>query len=66
MMGLVEDVEVWLHRDPVDFRKQINGLVVLVEQELAADLTRPRFSASPAVHVGLGRGGSSVIPPQQR
>jgi len=37
MMGLVEDVEIWLHRDPVDFRKQINGLVVLVEQELVSD-----------------------------
>lgn len=29
-----EGVEVLLHREPVDFRKQINGLAVLVEQEL--------------------------------
>ncbi len=26
---------VYLHRDPVDFRKQINGLAVLIEAELA-------------------------------
>ena len=28
---------MWLHREPVDFRKQINGLALLVEQELGAD-----------------------------
>ena len=27
-----EDVPVYLHRQPVDFRKSINGLSVLVEQ----------------------------------
>jgi transposase len=37
MMGLVEEVEVWLHREPVDFRMQISGLVLRVEQVLAAD-----------------------------
>jgi len=37
MMGVIEEVEVWLHREPVDFRKQINGLVLLVEQEIGAD-----------------------------
>lgn len=26
---------VYMHRDPVDFRKQINGLSAIVEQELA-------------------------------
>ena len=35
-MRLFEDVPlVYLHRDPVDFRKAINGLVVIVEQEMA-------------------------------
>ena len=29
-----QDVPVYLHRQPVDFRKSINGLSVLVEQEL--------------------------------
>ena len=28
---------VYLHRDPVDFRKQINGLSIIVEQELEMD-----------------------------
>lgn len=34
-MKLLADVgEVYLHRDAVDFRKSINGLVLIVEQEL--------------------------------
>lgn len=35
-MRLFEDVAaVYLHRDPVDFRKAINGLVLIIEQEMA-------------------------------
>jgi transposase len=35
-MKLLADVsEVYLHRDAVDFRKSINGLVLIVEQEMA-------------------------------
>ncbi len=35
-MRLFDDVPVvYLHRDPVDFRKAINGLVVIIEQEMA-------------------------------
>ena len=30
-----EVVAVYLHRDPVDFRKSINGLSVIVESEMA-------------------------------
>lgn len=37
MMRVDEDVEIYLHRAPVDFRKQINGLSALVEQELELD-----------------------------
>ena len=37
MMAIREEVEVWLHREPVDFRRQINGLVLIVEQEMEAD-----------------------------
>ena len=34
-MRLFHDVpQVYLHRDPVDFRKSINGLVVIIEQEM--------------------------------
>jgi transposase len=28
---------VWLARDPVDFRKGINGLSILVEDQLSSD-----------------------------
>ena len=35
-MKLLADVStVYLHRDAVDFRKSINGLVLIVEQEMA-------------------------------
>ena len=44
-MELGADVDVWLHRAPVDFRKQINGLVILVEQELGADPFAKRLYA---------------------
>lgn len=37
MMHVDESVAVYLHRTPVDFRKQINGLSLLVEQELGLD-----------------------------
>jgi hypothetical protein len=33
-LGVHRGVEVWLHREPVDFRRQINGLVLIVEQEM--------------------------------
>ena len=35
MKLLVDAGEVYLHRDAVDFRKSINGLVLIVEQEMA-------------------------------
>jgi hypothetical protein len=28
--------EIYLYREPIDFRKQANGLAVLVEQELGS------------------------------
>ena len=37
MMRVDEDVVIYLHRAPVDFRKQINGLSALVEHELGLD-----------------------------
>ncbi|MBL4806930.1 MAG: IS66 family insertion sequence element accessory protein TnpB [Rhodobacteraceae bacterium] len=34
-MSLLSDIEsLYLHRDVVDFRKSINGLVVIVEQDM--------------------------------
>lgn len=35
MIHWMDDVAVYLHREPVDFRKQINGLSVVVEQAMA-------------------------------
>jgi transposase len=37
MMRLVEDIPVYLHRQPVDFRKAINGLSVIVQESLQLD-----------------------------
>jgi transposase len=35
------DVPVYLHRQPVDFRKSINGLSALVEQAMGMSPFRP-------------------------
>jgi len=32
---------VYLHRQPVDFRKQINGLAVLVSESMKLDVFKP-------------------------
>lgn len=37
MKMFVEPSEVFLHRNAVDFRKSIDGLVAIVEQELSRD-----------------------------
>lgn len=38
MKMFVEPELIYLHRDSVDFRKSINGLSLLVEQEMALEL----------------------------
>jgi transposase len=38
MKMFVDVPEVYLHRDPVDFRKQINGLTAIVELEMKQSL----------------------------
>jgi hypothetical protein len=38
MKMFVRAQEVYLHRDPVDFRKQINGLTAIVELEIKQSL----------------------------
>ena len=35
------DLPVYLHRVPVDFRKQINGLAVLVSESMQMDAFKP-------------------------
>lgn len=37
MFRLNADLAVWLHRDAIDFRKNINGLAALVQHELGLD-----------------------------
>lgn len=34
MMVWQNDIDIYLHRDPVDFRKAINGLSLIVSQEM--------------------------------
>lgn len=44
MIAWAEDVAVYLHREPVDFRKQINGLTLLIEQGMGlSPLARALF-----------------------
>lgn len=38
MLSLESFTGIYLHRDHVDFRKSINGLSVIVEQEMGLDL----------------------------
>jgi transposase len=45
MMRPEEEVEVYLCREFVDMRKSINGLSILVEQELGLDPFAPRLVA---------------------
>jgi len=45
MMRPGDDVEVLLCTEPVDFRKAINGLSILVEQELGLNPFAPRIFA---------------------
>lgn len=34
MFRLADNLRVYLHRDPIDFRAGINGLAILVEQNM--------------------------------
>lgn len=38
MIAWQDDVTIYLHRLPVDFRKAINGLIAIVEQEMQLPL----------------------------
>ena len=44
-MRAANDIEVLICAEPVDFRKAINGLSMMVEQELALDPFAPRIFA---------------------
>ena len=38
MITWSDSIPIYLHRDPVDFRKAINGLAIIVSQEMALDV----------------------------
>ena len=40
MFAFLEEADVFVHREPVDFRKQINGLTVLVQESMALNVMR--------------------------
>lgn len=42
MITFAPTLSVYLHREPVDFRKQINGLSVIVQEGLSLDLFSAR------------------------
>ena len=41
MKWFADATEIYLHREPVDFRKAINGLAVIVEEQMALSAYRP-------------------------
>ncbi|MFQ5645159.1 MAG: IS66 family insertion sequence element accessory protein TnpB [Thiogranum sp.] len=54
MFSFAEDAVVYLHRAPVDFRKQINGLALIVQESLTLDPTQQ------ALFVFVNRGANRV------
>jgi len=49
MFRLTADVQVYLHREAIDFRVGINGLAILVEQAMHLDpFARPVFACKTA------------------
>ncbi|WYH52410.1 IS66 family insertion sequence element accessory protein TnpB [Teredinibacter turnerae] len=38
MIHWPDSIPIYLHRDPVDFRKAINGLAVIVSESMALDV----------------------------
>lgn len=45
MFNFSSDVQVYLHRDPIDFRGGINSLAVLVQEEMELDPFAPAIFA---------------------
>ncbi len=43
MLSMESFQGIYLHRDPVDFRKSIDGLAMIVEQEMGLDVFGPQL-----------------------
>ncbi|XOV90525.1 MAG: IS66 family insertion sequence element accessory protein TnpB [Pseudomonadota bacterium] len=54
MFQFAEQAVVYLHRDPVDFRKQIDGLALLVQQSMLLDPMQP------SLFVFVNRGANRI------
>ncbi len=59
MFRLDDGLKVYLHREAVDFRKNINGLATLVEQSLGLD---PFARAFPGEKGAVGQGLDTILP----
>lgn len=57
MIRWPDSVPIYLHRDPVDFRKAINGLAIIVSQEMALDV----YSAALFVFCNKNRSQLKVL-----
>lgn len=57
MMQLAAEPKVFLHKKPVDFRKQINGLSLIVQDSLELDL----FAESLFVFINRGRDRIKIL-----
>ena len=57
MMTWSQTIQVYLHRKPVDFRKQINGLSIIVQDSLELD----PFSESCYVFVNRSRDRIKIL-----
>ena len=54
MFRLGADLQVYLHREPIDFRAGINSLAVLVQETMALD------PSAPAVFADFRRANASM------
>ena len=67
MFRFDEELKVYLHREPVDFRLNINGLAVLVEQALGLDpFALCAYVFSNRRHDRVSTSTSCVVPPKCR
>lgn len=57
MMSFKPDIPVYLHKEAIDFRKQINGLSAIVQESLQLD----PFAANVFVFINRGRSRIKIL-----